>query len=158
MLHLWLRACVEIFFLIDCLSHFTHFWDWIKCRVSDGLLYRLSLEPAARLMNQFSILIPSFNAHKYVYPVCWVPKKEFFYYLKLPRSTIKKSEEKYVFGRLRPSLIVFISLQKTNTTFVFRHILKYVVLWSKSKNTFRYFCLIVDFRSLVIIIIIFVKL
>ena len=104
-------------FLINCLSHFTRFWDWIKCRVSDGLLYRLSLEPAARLMNQFSILIPSFNAQKYVYAVCWVPKKEFFYDLKLPRSSIKKSEEEYVFDHLRPSLIVFISLQKTNTNF-----------------------------------------
>ena len=116
MLHLWLRACVENFFLTNRLSHFTRFWDWIKCRVSDGLLYRLSLEPAARLMNQFSILIPSFNAHKYVYPICWVPKKEFFY-LKLPKSSIKKSKEEYVFDHLRPSLIVFISLQKTNTNF-----------------------------------------
>ena len=156
MLHLWLRALCWNFFLINCLSHFTCFWDWIKCRVSDGLLYRLSLEPAARLVNQFSRLIPSFNAHKYVYPEYWVPEKEFLFkasqkYNHKVRRKICLQPSSSILGRLYLTT-------KTNTTFVFWHILKYVNLWSESKNTFRHFCLIVDFQSLVVIIIIFVKL
>ena len=42
------------------------FWDWIKCHVSDGLLYRLSLEPAVRLIYHLTILIPSYNAQSRV--------------------------------------------------------------------------------------------
>ena len=38
------------------------FWDWIKCHVSNKLLYRLSLEPAVRLIYHLTILIPSYNA------------------------------------------------------------------------------------------------
>ena len=49
------------------------FWDWIKCHVSDGLPFRLSLEPAVRLIYQFTILIPSYNAQNRV-PFWLVPK------------------------------------------------------------------------------------
>ena len=126
------------FFLINCLSHFTRFWDWIKCRVSDGLLYRLSLETAVRLINQFSKLFPSYNAHKVV-PFIGYRRKIVLFIASW--SPIKFSEKVY---HLQSSSSYY---KKQTQTFVFRHILKYVIFWSESKNTFRYFCVIVDLRS-----------
>ena len=74
MLTLKQRSFVKKKITIERLSIFTLFWDWIKCHASDGsFILELRLETAVRLIYQFSILIPSYNAHNMV-PFWLVPR------------------------------------------------------------------------------------
>jgi len=98
------------------------FWDWIKCHVSDGLPFRLSLEPAVRLIYQFTILIPSYNAHEMV-PFWLVPRIKRTL-LKQPIDQTDCQKKKHHQSYLQSCLRLWLATLRKNKhkSIVFKHI------------------------------------